>query len=189
MMVLIFFGMWLYGIEEARPQCIATCIVPVLLFILLGTGVVRNEAARYPTGHRRPTAGRPGRPGPSTDGRSAAGGTRMGRVDAPAYVQHDGLKRWVAEMADYPLGPPGGRVRVIEDRDRDGRADRSTIFAEGLPFPTSASRERCEVVVAHPGGSMGFVEDADYGFCGDSTKSTIASDKPTIGASSTEPPT
>lgn len=49
-------------------------------------------------------------------------------------------KLWVVEMADYPLGmdgagKPGGRIRVLEDRDDDGRYDSSTLFAEGLSFP------------------------------------------------------
>ena len=48
---------------------------------------------------------------------------------------------WVVEMADYPLGhgwqgPAGGRVRVLEDTDGDGRYDKSTLFADGLNFPT-----------------------------------------------------
>jgi putative membrane-bound dehydrogenase-like protein len=50
-------------------------------------------------------------------------------------------KLWVVEMADYPLGmdgkgQPGGRVRFLEDTDSDGRYDKSTLFAEGLSFPT-----------------------------------------------------
>ncbi|NNE93115.1 MAG: c-type cytochrome [Verrucomicrobiales bacterium] len=50
-------------------------------------------------------------------------------------------KLWVAEMADYPLGldgkgKPGGRVRVLEDTNDDGRYDKSTVFLEGLNFPT-----------------------------------------------------
>jgi putative membrane-bound dehydrogenase-like protein len=41
-------------------------------------------------------------------------------------------------MRDYPYQPPEGkpalsRVRVLEDRDGDGRVDHSTVFAEGLP--------------------------------------------------------
>ncbi len=49
-------------------------------------------------------------------------------------------KLWVVEMADYPLGmdgagKPGGRIRVLEDQDGDGRYDSSTLFAEGLRFP------------------------------------------------------
>ncbi len=50
-------------------------------------------------------------------------------------------KLWVVEMADYPLGmdgkgKPGGRVRLLEDTDADGQYDKSTLFAEGLSFPT-----------------------------------------------------
>ena len=49
-------------------------------------------------------------------------------------------KLWVVEMADYPLGidgkgKPGGRIRVLEDRDGDGRYETSTLFADGLTFP------------------------------------------------------
>ena len=48
---------------------------------------------------------------------------------------------WVAEMADYPSGidgkgKPGGRIRVLEDIDGDGRYNQSTLFADGLNFPT-----------------------------------------------------
>ncbi|QDT09657.1 PVC-type heme-binding CxxCH protein [Planctomycetes bacterium K23_9] len=50
-------------------------------------------------------------------------------------------KLWVVEMADYPLGmdgqgQSGGRVRFLEDTDDDGRYDKSTLFAQGLSFPT-----------------------------------------------------
>jgi putative membrane-bound dehydrogenase-like protein len=48
---------------------------------------------------------------------------------------------WVVEMADYPSGldesgTPGGRVRRLEDTDGDGQYDRSTLFLDGIPFPT-----------------------------------------------------
>ncbi len=51
-------------------------------------------------------------------------------------------RAWVAEMRDYPYDPPQGepyksRVRVLEDRDGDGRIDHSTIFAEELPHVKS----------------------------------------------------
>ncbi len=50
-------------------------------------------------------------------------------------------KLWVVEMADYPSGmdgqgQPGGRVRYLEDTDGDGTYDKSTLFMEGLNFPT-----------------------------------------------------
>jgi putative membrane-bound dehydrogenase-like protein len=48
---------------------------------------------------------------------------------------------WVVEMGDYPLGvdgkgAPGGLVKVLEDRDGDGRYDTSTVFLSGMGFPT-----------------------------------------------------
>ena len=51
-------------------------------------------------------------------------------------------RAFVAEMADYPYDPqpgqlPRSRIRLIEDSDGDGRADRSTIFADRLLNATS----------------------------------------------------
>ncbi len=42
---------------------------------------------------------------------------------------------FVVEMADYPNGPPAGRIKLLRDTDGDGLPDRSTTFAE-IPFPT-----------------------------------------------------
>src|SRR5262245_25440906 len=44
-------------------------------------------------------------------------------------------------MRDYPLGmdnkgKPGGRIVCLEDTDGDGRYDKSTVFLDGLLFPT-----------------------------------------------------
>jgi putative membrane-bound dehydrogenase-like protein len=74
-------------------------------------------------------------------------------------------KLWVVEMADYPLGMdgqghPGGRVRVLEDLDRDGRFEKSTLFAEGLSFPTGILCYRDGVLVtAAP--KLWYLKDAD----------------------------
>lgn len=48
-MVFIFYAMWLYGIQQARPASIVDCVVPVVLFIVLGTGVgmINNVISRY----------------------------------------------------------------------------------------------------------------------------------------------
>ncbi len=50
-------------------------------------------------------------------------------------------KLWVVEMADYPLGlddqgEPGGRVRFLEDSNGDGLYDKSTLFLDGIAYPT-----------------------------------------------------
>lgn len=59
---------------------------------------------------------------------------------------------WVAEMHDYPAGvngdfQPGGRVRLVEDRDGDGRFDASSVFLENIPFPTGVTVWRDGVLI------------------------------------------
>ena len=59
---------------------------------------------------------------------------------------------WVAEMCDYPAGKkgdfgPGGRVSVLEDTDGDGIYDKSTVFLQGIPFPTGVTAWRNGVLV------------------------------------------
>src|SRR3989442_2975797 len=44
-------------------------------------------------------------------------------------------------MRDYPTGmdghwKPGGRVKVLEDVDGDGKYGQAAVFLDGLPFPT-----------------------------------------------------
>lgn len=62
-------------------------------------------------------------------------------------------KLWVVEMPDYPLGMDakgtvGGRVRILEDRDGDGMYEKSTLFLDNLPYPTSVLAWRKGVLVA-----------------------------------------
>ena len=49
---------------------------------------------------------------------------------------------WIAESVDYPNTKHPGtagrdRITVCEDTDGDGKADKFTVFAEGLNIPTS----------------------------------------------------
>ena len=58
---------------------------------------------------------------------------------------------WVAEMADYPSGidgKPGGRVRFLEDLDRDGQYDTSTLFLDGLNYPAGIMSWKNGVLIA-----------------------------------------
>ena len=48
---------------------------------------------------------------------------------------------WVLELFEYPSGAPEGskprdKVKVLEDTDGDGKADKVTVFAEGLNLAT-----------------------------------------------------
>ncbi len=60
----------------------------------------------------------------------------------PVAMTWDGRGRlWVVELYEYPLGAASGvkprdRVKILEDTDNDGRADKVTVFADGLNLAT-----------------------------------------------------
>ena len=62
---------------------------------------------------------------------------------------------WVAETSDYPHGvKPGGegndRIKICEDTDGDGKADKFTVFADKLNIPTSLTFANGGIIVAQP---------------------------------------
>ncbi len=72
---------------------------------------------------------------------------------------------WVAETYDYPneLQAPGqgrDRIRICEDTDGDGRADKFTVFAEQLSIPTSIAFSRGGAIV-FDGTQTVFLRDTD----------------------------
>lgn len=83
-------------------------------------------------------------------------------------------KAWVAEMTDYPLGmapdghvgppeplgQPGGRIRYLQDTDGDGRYDKSTLFLEGVAFPTGVMPWRQGVIITAAPETF-YAEDSD----------------------------
>ncbi len=59
---------------------------------------------------------------------------------------------WVAESPDYPntldANHAGGdRISILEDTDGDGRADKKTVFKDGLNLPTSLLKVKGGVLV------------------------------------------
>ena len=64
-------------------------------------------------------------------------------------------RMWVAETVDYPnvplAGNPGAdRIRILEDTNGDGKADKFTVFAENLNIPTSIVFANGGLIVAQP---------------------------------------
>jgi putative membrane-bound dehydrogenase-like protein len=62
------------------------------------------------------------------------------QIESPVAMAFDEEGRlWVVEMRDYPHGPPAGqpaesRIKVLEDRDGDGRFETSTLFQDAIAF-------------------------------------------------------
>lgn len=62
------------------------------------------------------------------------------QIESPVAMAFDEDGRlWVVEMRDYPNGPPKGqppqgRLRILEDKDGDGRYEQSTVYADKLLF-------------------------------------------------------
>ena len=54
----------------------------------------------------------------------------------PVAVSWDASGRmFVAENRGYPVGPETGVIAMVEDTDGDGRMDKRTEFATGIPYP------------------------------------------------------
>ena len=86
-------------------------------------------------------------------------------LDPVAFDWDERGRLWVIEMADYPLGmdgkgKPGGRVRVLDDTDGDGRYDKSTLFADGLNFPNGILTWRDGVIITAAPNVL-FLQDTD----------------------------
>jgi putative membrane-bound dehydrogenase-like protein len=84
----------------------------------------------------------------------------------PIYFQWDESGRlWVVETVDYPNELKNGRkgndrIKICEDTDGDGKADKFTIFADGFNIPTSLTFARGGVILAHAPDLL-FLQDTD----------------------------
>ena len=109
------------------------------------------------------------------------------QVMDPVFIDWDEKGRmWVAEMGDYPFaegeatkdgqvtwkdGTPGegagqnlrsGRIRVLEDIDKDGRYEKSTLFLDGLKHVTGFAFWKGGIFIASiPGIFYAKDEDGD----------------------------
>ncbi len=72
----------------------------------------------------------------------------------PIHMNFDPQGRlWVASSSVYPQIEPGqkanDKILILEDSDRDGKADKSTVFADGLLIPTGVEPGDGGVYVAN----------------------------------------
>jgi putative membrane-bound dehydrogenase-like protein len=70
---------------------------------------------------------------------------------------------WITESLEYPRKAPGAgkdRVKILEDTDGDGKADKFSVFAEGLNIPSGIAVGHGGVWVANSPDIL-FYPDAD----------------------------
>ena len=72
---------------------------------------------------------------------------------------------WIAETFDYPNekqpeGKGRDRIRICEDTDNDGKADKFTVFAEQLSIPTSIAFSHGGLIV-HQAPDTLYLKDTD----------------------------
>src|SRR5204862_392987 len=70
-------------------------------------------------------------------------------IASPVAMEFDERGRiFVVEMPGYPLDTrPTGRVKLLEDRDHDGRYETVTVFADNLVLPTGVMRWKRGILV------------------------------------------
>ena len=83
-----------------------------------------------------------------------------------AFAWDDRGRLWVAENRDYESRSTGfsasgdSRILIIEDTDRDGKADSRKVFLEGIPFPSAVAVGFDGVFIGAPPHLL-FVPDRD----------------------------
>ncbi|MCC8424376.1 PVC-type heme-binding CxxCH protein [Mucilaginibacter sp. UR6-11] len=88
-------------------------------------------------------------------------------IEKPIAMAWDERGRlWILETIDYPntvretTGEGNDRIKICEDTDGDGKADKFTIFADKLNIPTSIVFARGGVIVAQAPDFL-FLKDTD----------------------------
>jgi putative membrane-bound dehydrogenase-like protein len=86
-------------------------------------------------------------------------------VDPVAMRFDENGRLWVVEMRDYPHGPAEGQpplseIKVLDDRDGDGRYETSQTFADHLLFPTGLQPWRGGLIVTLAGEVI-YLKDTD----------------------------
>ncbi|WP_435010603.1 PVC-type heme-binding CxxCH protein [Tundrisphaera lichenicola] len=84
-------------------------------------------------------------------------------VNPVAMIFDERGRVWITESLEYPrksAGPGRDRVKILEDSDGDGKADKFTIFADGLNIPSGIAVGAGGVWVANAPDIL-FMKDTD----------------------------
>ncbi|HTU22213.1 MAG TPA: PVC-type heme-binding CxxCH protein [Gemmataceae bacterium] len=123
-----------------------------LALLLLTAWLLTGNACVAPAQKPRPPHGQDHMPGPALspaeaikkmtvpDGFSVELVASEPDIVNPVAMTFDERGRiWITESLEYPrraAGPGRDRIKILEDTDGDGKADKLTIFAEGLNIPS-----------------------------------------------------
>jgi len=86
-------------------------------------------------------------------------------VNPVAMTWDERGRLWIVELYEYPLGAkpgerPRDRIKILEDTDADGRADKVSVFADGLNLATGILIGNGGVYVGQAPDFL-FLEDTD----------------------------
>ena len=86
-------------------------------------------------------------------------------VNPVAMTWDDRGRLWVLELYEYPMGAPQGgqgrdRIKILEDTDADGVADKVTVFADGYSLATGLELGNGGVYLGQAPDLL-FLEDTD----------------------------
>jgi putative membrane-bound dehydrogenase-like protein len=85
-------------------------------------------------------------------------------VNPVAMTWDERGRLWVIELYEYPMGKPGergrDRIKILEDTDADGVADKVTVFADGMTLATGILVGNGGVYVGET-PNLWFMEDTD----------------------------
>src|SRR4051812_46387310 len=161
-----------------QPMLRLVLLSALPIFILLGVAAAGDEVV--PHHQDRP-------PGPALSPREAI--SKMTVPDGfsvelvasepdivnPVAMTFDERGRiWITESLEYPRKQPGpgqDRVKILEDTDGDGKADKFSIFAEGLNIPSG-------IAVGH--GGVWVANSPDILFYPDTDRDGKADGKPQV---------
>jgi putative membrane-bound dehydrogenase-like protein len=86
-------------------------------------------------------------------------------VNPVAMTWDERGRLWVLELYEYPKGVPKGqkgrdRIKILEDVDADGKADKVTVFADGFSLATGLALGNGGVYLGQA-PNLYFLEDTD----------------------------